>query len=112
MWVKKQQLETDIEQMIGLKLGKEYNKAVYCHLAYLTSMESTSYDMLDQINHQLESRLPVEISITSDMQMIPLQAKSEKELKGPLMRVKEESEKAGLKINIKKIKIIESKPIT
>ena len=47
MWVKKQQLELDIEQTIGLKLGKEYNKAVYCHLAYLTSMESTSYEMLD-----------------------------------------------------------------
>ena len=47
MWVKKQQLELDIEQMIRLKLGKEYNKAVYCHLAYLTSMESTSYEMLD-----------------------------------------------------------------
>ena len=47
MRVKKQLLEPDMEQQTGLKLGKEYNKAVYCHLAYLTSMESTSYDMLD-----------------------------------------------------------------
>ena len=68
---KKQQLETDTEQWTGLKLGKEYVKAVYCHPAYLTSMQSTSYEMLGWMNHKLESRLPGEIA-TSDMQMVPL----------------------------------------
>ena len=54
-----------------LKIGKEYIKAVYCHLAYLTYMKSTSYEMLGWMKHKLESRLPGEISITSDMQMTP-----------------------------------------
>ena len=69
---KKQQLETDTEQWTGLKLGKEYVKAVYCHPAYLTSMQSTSYEMLGWMNHKLESRLPGEILAASNMQMIPL----------------------------------------
>ena len=73
MQVKKQQLELDMEQQIGYKLGKEYIKAVYCHPAYLTYMQSTSYEMLGWMKHKLESRLPGEISITSDMQMtLPL----------------------------------------
>jgi len=67
MQVKKQQLEPDMEQGTGSKLGKEYIKAVYCHPAYLTSMHSTSCEMLGWRKHQLESRLPGEISITSDM---------------------------------------------
>ena len=71
MQVKKQQLELDMEQQTGSKLGKEYLKAVYCHPAYLTSMQSTSCEMLGWMNHELESRLPGEISTTSDMQMIP-----------------------------------------
>ena len=71
MQVKKQQLELDMEQWAGSKLGKEYIKAVYCQLAYLTSMQSTSYEMLGWMKHMLESRLPGEISITSDMQMTP-----------------------------------------
>ena len=71
MQVKKQQLKPDMEQQAGFKLGKEYVKAVYCHPAYLTSMQSTSYEMLDWMNHKLESRMLEEISITSDMQMIP-----------------------------------------
>ena len=71
MQVKKQQLELDMEQQTGSKLGKEYIKAVYCHLAYLTYMQSTSCEMPGWINHKLESRLPGEISTTSDMQMIP-----------------------------------------
>ena len=72
MQVKKHQLEPDMEQQTGSKLGKEYDKAVYCHPAYLTSMQSTSCEMADWMNHKLESRLPEEISTTSDMQMIPL----------------------------------------
>ena len=72
MQVRKQQLELDIEQQTGSKLGKEYNKAVFCHLSNFTYVYSTSCKMPDWMNHKLESRLPGEISITSDMQMIPL----------------------------------------
>ena len=71
MQVKKQQLELDVEQQIASKLEKEYVKAVYYHPAYLTYMQSTSCEMLGWMNHKLESRLPREISITSDMQMTP-----------------------------------------
>ena len=71
MQVKKQQLELDMEQQSGSKSGKEFIKAVYCHPAYLTYMQSTSCEMLDWKKHKLESRLPGEISITSDMQMTP-----------------------------------------
>ena len=67
--VKKQQLEPDMEQQTGSKLGKEYVKAVYCHPAYLTSMQSTSWETLGWVKHKLESRLPGEISMISDMQM-------------------------------------------
>ena len=68
--------------------------------------------MLDWKKHKLESRLPGEISITSDMQMTPLMAENEEELKSLLMKVKEESEKVGLKLNIQKTKIIASGSIT
>ena len=71
MQVKKQQLELDTEQQTGSKLGKEYVKAVYCHPAYLTYMQSTSWETLGWRKHKLESRLPGEISTISDMQMIP-----------------------------------------
>jgi len=99
MQVRKQQLELDMEQQTGFISGKEYIKAVYCHPAYLTYMQSTSWEMLGWIKHKLESRLPGEISITSDMQMIhsTFTAKSE-ELKNLLLKVKEESEKVGLKL--------------
>ena len=72
MQVKKQQLELDMEQQTGSKLGKEYVKAVYCYPAYLTYMQSTSWEMLDWMKHKLESRLPGEISVASDKQMILL----------------------------------------
>ena len=71
MQVKKQQLEQDMEQQTGSKLGKEYIKAVYCHPAYLTSMQSTSCEMQSSMKHKLELRFPGEISITSDTQMTP-----------------------------------------
>ena len=61
-----------MEQLIGSKLGKVYDKAVYCHPAYLTYMQSTSYETLGWMTHKLESRFQGEISSTSDMQMIPL----------------------------------------
>ena len=72
MQVKKQQLKLDMEQQTGSKLRKEYIKGVYCHPAYLTYMQSTSREMPGWMKHKLESRLPGEISITSDMQMTPL----------------------------------------
>ena len=71
MQVKKQQLEPDMGQHTGSKLEKEYIRAVYCHMAYLTYMQSTSCEMPGWMNHKLESRLPGEISITSNTQMTP-----------------------------------------
>ena len=109
MQVEKQQLELGMEQQTGSKLGKKYVKAIYCHPAYLTYMQSTSWEMLGWMKHQLESRLLGEISITSDD--TTLMAEIEEELQSLLMKVKEESEKAGLKLNIQKTKIIASDPI-
>ena len=71
MQVKKQQLELDMEQQMGSKSGKEYVKAVYCHPAYLTYMQSISWEILGWMKHKLESRLQGKISVTSDMQMTP-----------------------------------------
>ena len=70
--VKKQQLELDMERQTGSKSGKEYVKAVYCHPAYLTYLQSTSCEMLGWMKHKLESRLPEEISTISNMQMTTL----------------------------------------
>ena len=69
--IKTQQLESDIKQQTGSKLEKECVKAVYCHPAYLTCMQSTLCEMLGWMKHKLESRLLGEISITSDTQIIP-----------------------------------------
>ena len=69
MQVEKQQLELDMEQQTGFKLGKECVKTVYCHPTYLTYMQITSCEMPDWMKHKLKSRLPGEISITSNMQM-------------------------------------------
>ena len=69
--MQKQQLELDMEQQTGSKLGKEYVEALYCYPAYLTYMQSTSYETLGWMKQMLESRLPGEISITSDMQVTP-----------------------------------------
>ena len=71
MQVKKQQLELDMEQQTGSKSRKEYIKAIYCHPAYLTYMQSTSCEMPGWMKHKLDSRLQEEISITSDTQMTP-----------------------------------------
>ena len=112
MWVKKQQLELNMEQQTASILGKKYNKAVYCHLAYITYMQSTSCEMWGWMNHKLESRVLGEISTTSEIQMITLRAEREEELKSLLIRVKEKNEKPGLKLNIQKTKIMASGPIT
>ena len=98
--------------MWGSKSGKEYIKVVYCHPAYLTYMQNTSCEMPGWMKHKLESRLLGEISITSDADNISLMAESKEELKSLLMKVKEESEKVGLKLNIQKTKIMASGPIT
>ena len=71
MQVKKQQLELNMEQQTGSKLRKEYDKAVYCHPAYLTYMQSTPCEVPEWMNHKLESRLLGEISTTSDVQTTP-----------------------------------------
>ena len=113
MQVQRPQLEPDMEQLTGFKLGKEYVKVAYCHLAYLTFMQSTSCKMPDWMKHKLEPRLHGEISITSDMHTTPpVWAETEKELKSLLLKVKEKSEKAGLKLNIQKMKLMASGPIT
>ena len=110
MQVKKQQLEPDVEQWSGSKLGKEYIKAGSCHPAYLTYMQSNSWEMPGCMKQKLESRWPSKISIISDIQVTPPFWKKAK--RSLLMKVKKESEKAGLKPNIQKTKIMASGPIT
>ena len=113
MEIKKQQIEMHMEQWTGSKLGKEYVKAVYCHPAYLTYLQSISSKILDWMNHKLESSLLREISINlSNAGDTTLVAESEKELKSLLMKVKEENEKAFLKLHIQKSNIMASCPIT
>ena len=103
MQVKKQQLELDMEQQTDSKLGKEYVKAVYCHSAYLSYMQSTSCKMPGWMKHKLESNLQGEILITSRYaDDTTLMAEREEELNSLLMKVKEESENVGLKLNIQK----------
>ena len=111
MEVRKQQLAPDMEQQTGFKSGKEYIMAVYHHPAYSTYMQSTSWKMTGWMKHKLESRLPGEISITLDD--TTLRAESKEDLKSLLMKeVKEENEKAGLKFNIQKTKIMVFGPIS
>ena len=113
MQVKKQQSEPVMEQgTAGSIFGKEYIKAVYRYPSYLTYMQSTSCEMPGWMKHKPESGLPGEMSVTLDMQMTTLMTESEEKLKTLLMKVKEESEKTGLKLSIQKTKIITSNPIT
>ena len=96
MQVRKQQLELDMEQQTGFKQEKEYVKAVYCHLAYLTYMQSTSWETLDwkkQAGIKIAGRNINNLRYADDT---TLMAESEEELKSLLMKVKEESEKVGL----------------
>ena len=113
MQAKKQQLELDMEQLTGSKSGKEYVKAVYCQPAYLTYMQSKSCEMTSWIRLKLEfkiSRRNINNLRYSDDTI--LMVESEEELKSLLMKVKEESEKVGLKLNIQKPKIMASGTIT
>ena len=99
----------DVEQQTGSKLGKEYIKAVYCHPAYWTSMQSTSREMTGWMTYKLKSRLLGEIWYVDDT---TLMAENKEELKSLFLRVKEQSEKAGFKLNIEKTKIMASGPMT
>ena len=109
MQVRKQQLELYMEQQTGSKQEKEYIKAVYCHPAYLTYMQSTSWEMLGWKKHKLESRFPGRnINNLRYADDTTLMSESEEELKSLLMKMKVESEKVGLKLNIQKTKIMAS----
>ena len=109
MQVKKEQLEPDMEQQTDSKLGKLYVKAVYCHPAYLTFMESTSWLDEAQAGIKIARRNINNLRYADDT---TLMAESEEELKSLLMKMKEESEKGGLKFNIQKTKVMASGPIT
>ena len=112
MQVKKQQLVLDMEQQTGSKSGKEYDKALYCHPAYLTSVLSASCKMPYWIKHKVESRFQGEISIISaSADNTTPTAGSEQEVKS-LLKVKEKCEKARLKLNIQNTKIMAVSPIT
>ena len=94
MEVKKQQLELDMEQQTGSKSEKEYVKAVYCHPAYLTYMQSTLCKMLGWMKHKLESRFLGNINNLRYAEDTILMAESKEELKNLLIKVKQESEKS------------------
>ena len=111
MQVRKQQLELDIEQQTGSKLGKEYIKAVYCHPAYLTYMQNISCEMLGWMKQRGIKIARRNINHLRYANDTTLMAESE-ELKSLLMKVKEESEKVGLMLNIQKMKIMAPGPIT
>ena len=110
MQVRKEQLELDLGQQTGSKSGKKYVKAAYCHRAYLTYMQSTLCEILDSMTHSNIVRRTIISFRYADN--TTLMAESEEELKSLLMKVKEESEKADLKLNIQKMKIMASSPIT
>ena len=112
MQVKKQQLELHIGQQTGSKLGKEYIKDVYCHPAYLTSMQSTSWEMLAWKKHKLESRLPGEMSIMSDRQMTHPYGRKWRGTKEPLDESERGEWKSWLKTQHSKTEIMASGPIT
>ena len=101
-----------MEQKTGSKLGKEYIKAVYCHPAYLTYMQSTLCETPGWMKHRLESIARRNINNLRCADDTTLMAESKEKLKSLLMEVKEESEKVGLKLNIQKTKIMASGPIT
>ena len=101
-----------MEQQTGSKLGKEYIKAVYCHPAYLTYMQSTSCEMLGWMKHKLESRLPQNINNLKHADDTILMAESKEKLKSLFLKAKEESEISGFKLNIQKTQIVSSGPIS
>ena len=111
MQVKKQQLELDMEQWTGSKLGKENVKAVYCHPAYLNYMQSTSCEILGWIKHKEIKIAGRNINNHRYSNDTIFMSENKEELKNLLMKVEEESEKASLKLNIQKMKSMASGPI-
>ena len=114
MQVRKQQLELDMEQQTGSKQEKEYVKAVYCHPAYLTYLYA-EYIMRNAGLEEAQAGIKIagrNINNLRYADVTTLMAESEEELKSLLMKVKQESEKVGLKLNIQKTKIMASGPIT
>ena len=112
MQVRKQQLELDMEQQTGSLSGEKNVKAVYCHPAYLTSMQSPSWETLGWKKHSWNQDCRENINHLRYADDTTLTAESEEELKSLLMKVKEESEEVGLKLNIQKTKIMASGLIT
>ena len=114
MQVKKQQLKSDMKQWTGSKFGKEYVKVVYYHPAYLTYMWSTSCEIPGWIKAQ--ARIKITRRNINNLRYADnitlIEKKNEEELKSLLMKVKEDSEKVGFKLNIQKTKIMVSSPIT
>ena len=113
MQVKKQQLELDMEQQTGSKLGKEYVKAVYCHPAYLFNLYA-EYSMQNAGLDEAQAGISIAGRSSRNLRYADdtiLMAKSKEELKSLLLKVKEESEQAGLKLNIQTVKIMASGPI-
>ena len=112
MQVRKQQSELDMEQQTGSKLRKEYVKAVYCHPAYLTSMQ---YIMRNAGLNEAQAGIKIAGRNINNLRYADdttLMAESEEDLKSLLMKVKEESQKVGLKLNVQKTKIMASGTIT
>ena len=115
MQVKKQQLELDMEQQTSSRLGKKYIKAIYCHPVYLTYLQSTEYIMWNSRLDEAQAEIKIARRNINNLRYTDdttLMAESEEELKSVLMKVKVESEKVGLKLNIQKTKIMASGPIT
>ena len=113
MQVRKQQLELDMEQQTGSKSGKEYIKAIYCHLALFNFY--AEYIMRNAGLEEAQAGVKIAGRNINNLRYADdttLMAESEEELKSLLMKVKEESEKVGLKLNIQKTKIMASGPIT
>ena len=112
MHIKKQQVELDMEQQTGSKSGKKYIKALYCHPAYLTYMQSTSWEML---GYEAQAGIKIAGKNINNLRYADdttLMAESKEELKSILMKMNEESKNVGLKFNVQKTKIIASSPIT
>ena len=112
MQVKKQQLEPDLEQKTGSKLRKENVKAIYCHPAYSTYMQRTSFEIPGWMKHKLESIARRNINNLRYADDTTLMAESKEELKSLLVKLKDKSEKVYLQLNIQKTKIMASGPIT
>ena len=112
LFVGQEETEPNTEQQTDSKLGKEYIKAVYCHSAYLTYMQSTSSEMLGWMTCKPESIAGKNINNLRYADDTTLMAEREEELKSLLMKVKEDSEKVSLKLNIQKTEIMASGPIT